>query len=274
MTEATASLPARPLGAGGPPLPVVGLGTWRVFDLAPAEEHVAGGVVEAAWQAGVRAVDSSPMYGRAEAVLARALGERRPATFVATKVWTDSVDGGRRHFERQLAWFGGRIDLLQIHNLVAWRNHLAWLEGERDAGRVGLIGATHYQAGAFDELEQLMRTGRIDTIQVPVNPLEREAERRILPLAEELGLGVIAMRPLTSGRLLQRAFPHELRDAGLRDWADASLRWCLSDRRVAIAIPATTRPEHAARNAEAARAGALDPDLHELVARRARAAAG
>lgn len=168
----------RTLGRDGPALPVVGLGTWRVFDVGPSRQSDVDVVVSAAIASGVRVVDSSPMYGRAEAVLSAALaaGPGRAEAFVATKVWTSSVDDGREHYRRQLAWFGGRIDLLQIHNLVAWREHLRWIEEEREAGRVGAIGVTHYGASALDEIAEVMRTGRIQAIQVPLNPRERAAE--------------------------------------------------------------------------------------------------
>lgn len=246
-------------------LPILGLGTWRVFDLPPGEERLASTVLDTAWNGGVRVIDTSPMYGRAEGVLARAIADRRADAWVATKVWTDSVEAGHAHFQRQLGWFGGRLELLQVHNLVAWRDHLPWIEAQREAGTVDRIGATHYAASAFGELERVMRTGRINAVQVPVNPIEREAERRILPLAEELGLAVIAMRPLTSGALLRRPFPDELREAGLAGWADASLRWCLADPRVSVAIPATGNPAHAAQNLAAALAPRLESRLRDRI---------
>lgn len=256
----------RRLGSAGPELPVVGLGTWRVFDLPPERQPVADRVVEAAFDAGVRVVDSSPMYGRSEAVLSTALGDRREAAFVATKVWTSDVEEGRRHYRQQLDWFGGRIDLLQVHNLVAWREHLDWLEPEREAGRIGWVGVTHYSAAAFDELERAMRSGRIDAIQVPLNPRERAADDRILPAARDLGLGVIAMRPLGEGSLLRRPFPTELAAEGLDDWAEALLRWCLADARVTVAIPATTSADHAVENAGRGRLP-LDPETRGLIGR-------
>lgn len=218
---------------------MIGLGTWQTFDVGPSGEPAACGVVDAVWDAGTRFFDSSPMYGRAEAVLGRALGERRPQALVVTKIWTRSAADGRRQFADQLSFFGGRIDLEQVHNLVAWREHLEWLEDERDAGRIGFLGATHYSPSAFGELEAVMRTGRIDAIQVPYNPREREAERRILPLAAELDLGVIAMRPLGGGSLVRRYGAIEL------------LKWTLGDERVHVAIPATSSAAHARANTEA-----------------------
>ncbi len=255
----------RALGAGGPEVPVVGLGTWRVFDVGPDRQPMVDAVVAAAVAGGVRAADSSPMYGRAEATLSSALGASRSDWFVATKVWTSSVGDARAHYARQLAWFGGRIDLLQVHNLVAWREHLKWMEAERDAGRIGRIGVTHYSPSAFGEMELAMRSGRIHAIQVPLNPLEDASEGRILPLAAELGLGVLAMRPFGEGGLLRRAFPSELREAGLRDWPDALLRWTLSDRRVTVALPATTSTAHATANAAVGAGPWLDPEARDLV---------
>jgi diketogulonate reductase-like aldo/keto reductase len=248
-------------------VPVVGLGTWRVFDLPPERQSLADAVVAVAFDHGVRLVDSSPMYGRAEAVLSAALGERRADALVATKVWTPSVDDARAHYRRQLEWFGGRIDLLQVHNLVAWQDHLPWMERERDAGRIRWLGVTHYASTAHAEMTRVMRTGRVDAVQVPVNPRERAAADRVLPLAEELDIGVLAMRPFGEGGLLRRPFPPALREAGLSGWPEALLRWCLSDPRVTVAIPATSTPAHAAANVAAAAAGPLDPDVRALVAR-------
>jgi aryl-alcohol dehydrogenase-like predicted oxidoreductase len=245
------SMERRTLGRTGVDLPVVGLGTWLTFDLPDAEQDAADAVVAAGFQQGARLVDTSPMYGRAERVLGRALDGFREEAFVATKVWTGSVEEGRAQLEEQLDFYDGRVDLEQVHNLVAWEAHLGWLESEREAGRVRYLGATHYAPSAFEELARVMRTGAIDAIQIPYNPREREVEHEILPLAKELELGVIVMRPLGEGALLPGPSADRLSPLGAETWAEALLKWALSDPRVTAVIPATTSPEHARQNARA-----------------------
>lgn len=241
----------RPFGANDLTVPPVGLGTWNTFDVDPQHEATAHAVVSEAMRNGSRLFDTSPMYGRSEAVLGRALEGERDNALIATKIWTADPDEARHQLDHQLRLFG-RIDIEQIHNLVAWREHLPWLERERAAGRIGLIGVTHYQPQAFDELARAMKTGRIQMIQVPYNPVEREVERQILPLAEELGLGVMIMRPFGEGTLLPGPATTELKGLGLSSWAAAILRWILSNPRAHVVIPATRRVEHARANAEAA----------------------
>lgn len=244
----------RGLGADGPQVPVVGMGTWRTLDVNGADEPARHAVVHAALDAGCILIDSSPMYGHAERVLAEGLGDRRDEAFVATKVWTPDPHEGRRQIDRALRWFG-RVECYQLHNLVAWREHLPVLEALRDDGRIDVIGATHYSPAAFDELAVIMRTGRIGMVQVPYNPRERDVERMILPLAAELGIGVLVMRPLGGGSLATRAPSAKelqaLAPFGVTTWAQALLRWALSDPRVTAVIPASSRVERISENAQA-----------------------
>jgi aryl-alcohol dehydrogenase-like predicted oxidoreductase len=160
---------------------------------------------------------------------------------------------------------------MQVHNLVAWPAHLSMLERARDRQLVGFVGATHWSSSAFGELEKVMRTGRIDAVQIPYNPIERAVERRILPLAEELGLGVLVMRPLGEGRLIRldpgprRLAP--LRPFGVVTWAQALLKWVLSDRRCHVVLPATSSLERVTENAAAGQAPWFGPAERDLVAR-------
>lgn len=261
----------RPLGRTGLTLPAVGMGTWRTFDVRGADaERRARTVVDAALSAGVRLMDSSPMYGAAEGVLGRALDGRRDDAIVATKVWTADEGEAAQQVAFARDAFGGRIDLYQVHNLVRWERRLDELERLRDDGVVRAIGATHYAPSAFEELARVMRTGRIGAIQVPYNPWERDVEREILPLAEELGIGVIVMRPFGEGGLLRRPPPASALEPftakGAGTWSQALLRWILSDRRVTAVIPATSDPSHVTMNAAAGEGPWLDPDERRLVA--------
>jgi aryl-alcohol dehydrogenase-like predicted oxidoreductase len=252
----------------GVALPVVGMGTWQTLDVrGAAAEANARAVVAAGLDAGIRVYDSSPMYGEAERVLADGLGSRRDEAYVATKIWTPDRAEGERQAAYALSLYG-RVDLYQVHNLVNTPAQLALLERLRDEGRVRHIGATHYSAAAFGELARVMRSGRIDAIQIPYNPHEREVEAEILPLAGELGLGVLVMRPLGGGRLARSSPPADaLRELGVDTWAQALLKWVLSDPRCTVAIPATSRPERPAENAAAGSPPWFDAEQRALVAR-------
>lgn len=232
--------------------PVVGLGTWSTFD---RDARLAGEVLDAALDGGTRLVDSSPMYGGAEASLGTALHGRRDRVTIATKIWTSSVEEGRAQLDAQLDFYGGRVEVEQVHNLVAWREHLPWLEAERDAGRIGRLGVTHYRAEAFDELAEALRTRRFEVLQVPYNPWERECERELLPLAAELDVAVLGMRPLggsDAGERRRLDPPAEaLAELGVETWAQALLKWALADERVDCVIPATSKPARARENAAA-----------------------
>ena len=246
--------------------PVVGLGTWNTFR---DDARLARRVVEAAFAAGVRCVDTSPMYG-SEGALGAALDARRGEASVLTKIWTPSPDEARRQLADQLAWFG-HVEVEQVHNLVAWEQHLPWLEAERGAGRIGRLGVTHYSPSAFDELADALRTRRFQTLQIPLNPLERRAERELLPLAAELGVAVIVMEPFDSGGLLRRQPGDEelapLRELGIQTWPQALLKWVLSDPRVDLVVPATSNPERAAANAAAGEPPWLGPEERAYVER-------
>ncbi|MEX2457615.1 MAG: aldo/keto reductase [Actinomycetota bacterium] len=173
--------------------------------------------------------------------------------------------------DRALAWYGGRVELYQVHNLVAWPERLELLERHCGAGRVDVIGATHYAPSAFEELATVMRTGRIGAVQVPYNPAQREIEREILPLAEDLGIGVVVMQPLGAGSLVRRPPPPgalgPLEPFWVSTWAQALLKWILSDPRCHIAIPATSVLGRTRENAGAGEPPWFGPEERALVER-------
>ncbi|HKI02912.1 MAG TPA: aldo/keto reductase [Thermoanaerobaculia bacterium] len=263
----------RALGATGLRVSVIGMGTWQTFDVrGPQAEANAHAIASRALSEGVNFFDSSSMYGEAERVLGDALQERREEVLVATKVWTRSPSEARAQVDAALGFFGGRVDLYQVHNLVSWRENLTLLESLKAVGKVAAIGATHYSPAAFGDLREVMRTGRIAAIQIPYNPREREVEREILPLAADLGLGVVVMRPFGEGGLLRKPPPEAdlapLAAFGVRTWGQALLKWILSDERCHVAIPATSKPERMAENAQAGAPPWFGPEEREYVARR------
>lgn len=265
----------RALGRSGLEVPVIGMGTWKTFDVRAARDvETRKRVVDAAIASGTTLFDTSPMYGEAERVLAEALGRRRRDVLIADKVWTSASREAREQVRRALEWYGGVVDIYQIHNLVAWREHLPMLAELRERGQARIVGATHYAHSALGELMTVMRTGRIEMVQIPYNAVDRVVERDVLPLAEDLGIGVLVMQPLGTGSLLRRVPPERdlasLARFGVRTWAQALLEWIVSDRRVHAVLPATSRAERATENAAAGDPPWFDPDTREYVARLAR----
>ena len=261
----------RLLGHSGLTVPVVGMGTWRTFDVREGrDKQQARAVVAAALRHGANFFDSSPMYGQSERVLGAALDGQRERALIATKVWTASASEGREQAKRSLQVFGGRIDLYQIHNLVNWSAQLDMIERLRDEGCVAAIGATHYSPSAFNELARVMKTGKISVIQIPYNPLERDVEKTILPLAADLGLGVVLMRPFGEGGLLRRVpAPSDLAPFshfGVETWPQILLKWSLSDARCHVAIPATFNVEHMVANTMAGTSPWFGQDERDRVA--------
>lgn len=251
----------------------IGLGTARTFDVTSARDiAVRQQVIDRCIAQQVTLLDSSPMYGQSEAVIGIITEGRREHVQLATKVWCQ----GRAQGEAQIAnsfhlLKTNYIDVFQIHNLVDWRTHLLTLEHLREQGRIGLIGITHYSTLAYPTLLEIMRSGRIDTIQIPYNVQERACEASVLPLAEERDIGVIVMEPLARGRYVKGLRrPPDLSPVaayGIRTWAQALLAWVLGDPRISVAIPATSRPERIEENALAGAVGRLPQDLRDYIRR-------
>jgi diketogulonate reductase-like aldo/keto reductase len=256
----------KPIPSSGEPLPVVGIGTWQTFDVgAGAERGPLAQVLKAFVQAGGSVVDSSPMYGAAESVVGELITELglRQRLFLATKVWTRGREEGVRQMESSLGrMHAGRMDLIQVHNLVDVATHTETLKRWKSEQRVRYIGITHYTASAHAEVERWLGTGEYDFLQINYSLGEREAERRLLPMAMEKKVAVIANRPFAEGALFRRVkgkpLPPWAAELGVKTWAQYFLKWIVSHPAVTCAIPATANPRHVRDNV-AAGLGAL-PD--------------
>src|SRR3954462_14669563 len=270
-----APMQTRPIPSTQEALPVIGCGTWQTFDVgpSPAERAPLGEVLDALFAGGGSVVDSSPMYGRAEGVvggLLAAAGSRGRA-FLATKVWTRGRTEGIAQMERSMALLRtDRIDLMQIHNLVDWRTQLATLRDWKAQGRIRYLGVTHYTSSAYTELEAVMHAEPLDFIQVNYALDNREAERRILPLAAERGIAVLINMPFGGGGLLRRLLPRPLppiaNEIGCTSWAQVLLKFVLGHPAVTCAIPGTAKPAHMADNVRAGRGPLPDETMRGRIA--------
>jgi diketogulonate reductase-like aldo/keto reductase len=266
--ESSSAMLARVIPSSGEKLPVIGLGTWQAFDvdLTTDNRTQLDEVLSLFVKFGGRVIDSSPMYGRAEEVigdLTATLGIR-DKLFLATKVWTRGKESGIKSMERSMALLRTkRIDLMQVHNLVDVHTHLATLREWKEQGRIRYIGITHHEAGALGEMEKLMRSEKLDFVQINYSLMEPEAERSLLPLAQERGIAVLANRPFGAGDLFgkvrSKPLPDWAAEFDCRSWAQFFLKWIVAHSAITCAIPATSKPRHLEDNMQGGTGRLPDP---------------
>jgi len=258
--EASASMLTRAIPSTGEKLPVIGLGTWSVFDvnLTPDKQKELGGVLSLLVKDGGKVVDSSPMYGRAEGVVGELLTKLRlhDSIFIATKVWTLGKEVGIKQMERSTELFQTkRIDLIQVHNLLDVDTQMGTLREWKSKGQIRYTGITHSQASGFHAIEYNMRRQKPDFVQINYSLMEPGAAQRILPLAQELRMGVIINRPFGGGGLFRRVMSKPLPDwaseIGCKTWAQFFLKWIIAHPAVSCVIPATNNPQHMEDNVAA-----------------------
>ena len=265
----------RPIPATGEALPLVGLGSWITFNVGDdaAARNTCADVVRAFFAAGGRLIDSSPMYGSSQATIGHALARlgTPPALFSAEKVWIGDATRGAAQMEASRAFWGvPRFDLMQVHNLLAWQDHLPRLLAMKAAGRLRHVGISTSEGRRHAELEQILRTQPIDFIQVSYNLLDREVEQRLLPLALERRVAVLVNRPFRQGQLLEALQRHRLpgwaAEIGCDSWAQVALKFVVSHPAVTCAIPATSQVAHLRQNMGAAHGRLPDAALRARMA--------
>ena len=248
-------------------LPIIGLGTYRVLDVQPgsADYRELPGVLDALFAAGGSVIDSSPMYGRAEQTVGELLAAKnsRAKAFIATKVWTQGKQAGIAQMENSFRLLRtDRIDLMQIHNLVDWRTHLPTLRQWKAQGKIRYIGITHYTSSAYDAVEAALKAETFDFLQINYALDDRDAEKRILPLAMDRGVAVLCNRPFGGGGLLSRlkekALPGWAADVGAKSWAQLALKFVLTNPAITCAIPGTGKPTNMMDDASAGIGKLLD----------------
>lgn len=266
----------RRIPSSGEVLPAIGLGSWITFNVGGdrVARDACVEVVRAFFAEGGRLIDCSPMYGSSQPTIGHALARlgHPAALFSAEKVWTGDAARGPAQIEASRAHWGvPRFDLLQVHNLWAWQEHLPRLFELKAAGRLRYVGISTSEGRRHAELEQIMRTQPVDFVQLTYNPLDREAEARLLPLAQERGIGVIANRPFREGHLLRALARHRLpgwaADIDCTHWAQVVLKFIVTHPAVTCAIPATSQPAHLRQNMAALRGRQPDAALRARIVR-------
>ena len=272
---AAAPLLTRPIPSTGETLPLVGLGSWITFNVGDdrAARDNCAAVMRAFFDAGGRLIDSSPMYGSSQGVIGEALARsgRTATVFSADKVWISPGARGPAQIEQsQRLWAVARFDLLQVHNLLAWEAHLPALQAMKAAGRLRYVGITTSEGRRHRDIEAVLRSQPIDFVQISYNPVDREVEQRILPLALERGVAVIVNRPFQEGALLKALARHPLppwaAEIGCDGWAQLVLKFIVSHPAVTCAIPATSQVAHVRQNMGAARGPLPDTALRRRIA--------
>ena len=257
-------------------LPVIGLGTWQTFDVpdqksarAPLKQ-----VLREFTRLGGSVIDSSPMYGKSESVVGDLTAElgMRSRLFLATKVWTRGREAGIQQMEESLRRLRTQqIDLMQVHNLVDWRTHLVTLRRWKDQNRIRYIGVTHYTASAYGELTSVLETQDLDFVQLNYSIIERDAERRLLPLALDHQIGVVVNRPFAEGELFRRvhgkSLPPWAKQIGCATWSQFFLKFIVSHPAVTCVIPATGKVEHLLDNMQGGIGPLPDAETRERMAR-------
>jgi diketogulonate reductase-like aldo/keto reductase len=274
--QASATTPLmRTIPSSGETIPVVGLGSWITFNVGRDTAGLAAStdVIRAFLAGGGRMIDSSPMYGSAQATIGHALAALgRPRTvWSADKVWDgDPARGAAQMYTSRQRWGVERFDLMQVHNLLGWQAHLPRLFEMKAAGRLRYVGISTSEGRRHTEFEQIMRSQPLDFVQISYNLLDRAVEQRILPLARERGIAVIVNRPFRQGALPQQLARHPLpgwaRELGCDDWAQAALKFVVSHPDVTCAIPATTQVRHVQQNLAAGRGPMPDAALRARMA--------
>lgn len=251
----------RNIHSTGEKLPVVGLGTWQTFDVSTSQEQrePLKEVLKTLLQKGGAVVDSSPMYGRSEEVVGSLSTELKvnDKLFIATKVWTHGKDHGIRQMNDSLRLMRRkRIELMQIHNLTDWQTHINTLRAWKDEGKIRYIGVTHYTDSAHDRLVSIIGKEKVDFVQINYNLLERNAEKKLLPYAQDNGVAVLINQPFASGSLFQKVrgktLPSWAREFDCNSWAQFFLKFIVSHPAVTCAIPGTAKPHHMLDNMGAA----------------------